>query len=71
MRVTFGKYKGLLVEEILDENAGWLVWAHENVEHFRLDEDIYQEAMARDVQRRARNEIKRYAEYNFWGDFDD
>lgn len=33
---TFGKYKGRPAKEIMEFNAGYLVWCHHNVEWFKL-----------------------------------
>lgn len=44
MRITFGKHKGQDVDFVLKYDPHWLVWAHENVEWFRLDEAVYAQA---------------------------
>lgn len=54
MRVTFGKHKGKDVETILATDPHWLVWAHENVEWFRLEEPLYREAIRLDLRDRVR-----------------
>ena len=43
-RVTFGKYKGYTVQYVLDENPKYLIWASENVEFFKVEQDILDRA---------------------------
>ena len=42
--MTFGKHKGKTVAELMDEAPGWLVWAHENVEFFKLPPELIRQA---------------------------
>jgi hypothetical protein len=44
MRITFGKYRDKTVRDVMDENPAWLVWAHENVNYFKLLPHLYQNA---------------------------
>jgi hypothetical protein len=40
-KLTFGKYKGLTVREVIEENPGYLVWAISNIEWFNLDSQAH------------------------------
>ena len=44
-RITFGKYKGLTIQEVMDEHEDYqyLIWAHENIDWFELDEELEKE----------------------------
>ena len=35
--LTFGKYKGRTLQEVYQENPGYLVWAENNIETFWVD----------------------------------
>lgn len=37
--LMFGKYKDKTVDEVLDSDPKWLIWADENVEFFELDKN--------------------------------
>ncbi len=50
--VTFGKYKGKSVHQILHMDASYLVWAHMNIEWFKLEDGIYTEAIDKAYQER-------------------
>ena len=39
----FGKYKGRTVATIADIDPSYLIWAHDNVEGFKLPMDRYEE----------------------------
>ena len=41
--LTFGKYKGKAIEDVLDTDPQYLVWLNENTEH-KLTTKIYNEA---------------------------
>lgn len=41
--VTFGKHKGLTVEDVMEVDPGWLKWAMENVDDFELDQAVADE----------------------------
>lgn len=41
--LTFGKYKGWTIKGVLDVDAQYLVWLHEDTEH-KLTTKIYNEA---------------------------
>lgn len=44
--MTFGKYRDLPVWKVLDENPGYLVWAHTTVDRFKLSERLLKFARA-------------------------
>jgi hypothetical protein len=44
--IDFGKYKGRTVEDVLNEDAKYLLWAMENVDRFEVDAAI-QDAITR------------------------
>lgn len=48
--LDFGKYKGRTVEDVLDEDPAYLLWALENVERFETDKAV-QDAITRAARR--------------------
>lgn len=40
-KLTFGKYKGKSVREVMDINPSYLIWAHDNVKFFTLNDYEY------------------------------
>ena len=44
--LAFGKYKGRTVEDVLEEDPAYLLWAAENVESFDVDAAL-QDAIVR------------------------
>lgn len=42
-KIFFGKYKGKTIQEVMDdyEDYQYLIWAHENISWFELDEELY------------------------------
>jgi uncharacterized protein (DUF3820 family) len=45
--LAFGKYKGRTVEDVLQCDPAYLLWAMENVDQFEVDDD----AINRDARR--------------------
>ena len=50
--LTFGKYKGESIADILEEDAQYLVWLHDNSDFFELDHILLDEAegISRDIR---------------------
>ena len=44
--LTFGKYKGKTVEEVMTLDPGYLLWAYNNIEWFTIDKETYLDAHA-------------------------
>ena len=42
--LTFGKYKGETVGDVLDFNGPYLVWLHQNSDFFELGHELLEEA---------------------------
>mgnify|MGYP001172853709 CR=1 FL=1 len=42
--LAFGKYKGETIQDVLDNDPQYLVWLHENSEHFELGWELLEEA---------------------------
>lgn len=42
MKITFGKYKGLEIDAIIEKDPSYLLWAHDNVSYFSLTEEQLQ-----------------------------
>ena len=38
--ITFGKYGGYTVREVLDKNPGYLRWCIENLDGIKFSEDV-------------------------------
>ena len=47
-RLTFGKYKGQLIEDIVVRDSDYLIWAHSNIAWFELDEELLDDILAQD-----------------------
>ena len=41
-KLTFGKYKGKTLNNILSYDASYILWANKNVKWFKLSEKLYQ-----------------------------
>lgn len=41
-KLTFGKYKGKTVADVLIEDPSYLVWAHNNVDFFKVSTELLQ-----------------------------
>jgi hypothetical protein len=44
MRVPFGNYKGNLVEDVLHDDPGWLIWVHNKVDGWIIEPSLLQRA---------------------------
>lgn len=44
-KITFGKYKGNLIQDVLGYDPEYLVWAHNTIKWFKLEQGIYDEAV--------------------------
>jgi hypothetical protein len=41
--IRFGRHRGRLVEEVLEDDPGYLLWCMENVESFDVDQALHDE----------------------------
>lgn len=39
---SFGKYKGSTVEDVLHDNYEYIIWLLDNVEWFKVSEEVYE-----------------------------
>jgi hypothetical protein len=46
-RMTFGKYKGQPVADVIQQNPRYALWAHRNVEFFKLSASQIQDCVSR------------------------
>lgn len=44
-RMWFGQFKGMTVEEVMQENPKYLLWALDNVKGFDLEVDVFEEVL--------------------------
>ena len=44
MPLSFGKYKGKTPNEILELDAGYLIWAYDNIEQVIMSDDLHDQA---------------------------
>ena len=44
MMIPFGTYKGCLVEDVLADDPGWLLWAADNLNGWTLEQSLREEA---------------------------
>lgn len=42
-KLLFGKYKGMTVAEVIAENPQYLLWAHDTIEWFKLEESLHED----------------------------
>lgn len=70
---SFGKYKGKSIRDVIDEDAEYVVWCHENVRGFTLKDTDYQEVL-KEMDRQGNQwdtGMDMYMwEYDDWGDRD-
>ena len=45
-KLTFGKYKGQSVDEVIDNDPDYLAWAVEEIDWFKLDEEADKKLVA-------------------------
>lgn len=43
--LTFGKYKGKKIEDVIEEDPKYLLWAHENIEWFQLSDEALEDVL--------------------------
>lgn len=41
--ISFGKYKGQTVQEVMNDDPDYLIWAYENIVEFDLDAQVLDE----------------------------
>lgn len=46
LEMTFGKYKGIPVSEVIDKHPKYALWAHANVAHFKMSPSEIQRCIA-------------------------
>lgn len=51
-KLPFGKYKGKSVEEVIQENAKYLIWCAENISWFALTTEV-QDELSKELAKRA------------------
>lgn len=61
--LTFGKYKGKTIQDVLSTNPSYLIWAHDTISWFKLKEEIYDEA----VDASYKEKMNYYIENFDWG----
>ncbi len=55
--LPFGKHQGSTVQEVVDTDVDWLIWAIDNIKDFCLTSDAEFEVLADDDPRRTRRAI--------------
>ena len=48
--IDFGKYKGADIDDILEEDPGYLVWCYENDVKGLVDDDMYKYAKRKVIE---------------------
>lgn len=48
--IRFGRWKGRTVADVLELDPAWLIWAHNNVEHFELNHILLDRAEGDDYE---------------------
>lgn len=43
-KLWFGKYKGQTIKQMLEDNPGYLLWAHRNTDIFRMTDELLDQA---------------------------
>lgn len=67
--MNFGKYKGQMLSNVMRIDPGYIIWAVDNIEWFKVDDDIYEEALARKEASTIRHSYHR--SFGRFGDHDD
>lgn len=68
---TFGKHKGKKASDVLEEDAGYLVWCHKNINGFVLSDEDYRRALEKQDDQRDGYWYETWDEHDDWGDRDD
>ena len=55
--IEFGKYKGMEVDDVLEEDPKYLMWCYENDIRYLVDDEMYKLACAKDVEIRCDGEV--------------
>lgn len=48
--LSFGRYKGRTIREMLEEDPNYLTWAHTKIGWFKLEPDVMEAAVAAALQ---------------------
>ena len=68
--ITFGRYKGRTIEELLEEDPGYLLWADSEIGWFKLEAAVKEQAIENDLnQQPGIEEAPWWADD--WGGLDD
>lgn len=71
---TFGKYKGLSVNEILDDDPSYLVWANKEVQWFKLKKEVYDLVLERateELERKMQYQSRHHNYSSYWDDIEE
>ena len=50
VRLWFGKYKGDTVDSVAEKDPKYLIWAHEEIEWFKLPKEMYEALLMDDAE---------------------
>ncbi len=56
--LTFGRYKGLTVAQVVDEDPDYIIWMSETLEYFPLEESVVDLAIEAALDNRVDDELK-------------
>ena len=51
--LTFGKYKGLKVTDVIDSNPEYIKWAFKNVPYFKLTDEEFKKLFNNDSYKKS------------------
>jgi hypothetical protein len=57
--ISFGKYKGKSIHQILNLDSSYLVWANNTIDWFKLKEGVLAEAIDRAFQEKIQYQLER------------
>ena len=47
----FGKYKGEILKDVLEEDPNYIIWCSDSIDWFDLDTDVYDMASEKDANK--------------------
>lgn len=59
-KITFGKYLGKKIKDILEIDPSYLIWAHNTIDWFKLEDEIYRDALDSVVDRKFNKTMHRF-----------
>ena len=66
---TFGKHKNRSIRDVIDDDANYVLWCHDNIEWFKLSEGDYDKVDLEADRQGNQGDLSDYDGFGFaWGD---